>query len=176
MPRAQAREALAPTRGGRLKSACWRTSAPRGSQNGIYGISRRDAASFRLDVRRTDHLGPLLGLVDDELAERAGHRLAAEPSSASRTLILGSASGALISLLSFSRSRPACPWARRCRTTRSPHSPARTRRWWGGQAAPPSASRLSPLGHEVCRPSRIRSRRCCRGPAPVRRTDTAQSN
>src|SRR6516162_201121 len=37
--------------------------------------------SLRLDTRRLDHLGPLLGLVDDELAERAGthrHRLAAE--------------------------------------------------------------------------------------------------
>src|SRR6516164_6935652 len=30
-------------------------------QSGRYGISRRDAASLRLDVRRTDHLCPLLG-------------------------------------------------------------------------------------------------------------------
>src|SRR5215468_3188170 len=39
--------------------------------------------SLRLDARRLDHLGPLLGLIDDELAERAGthrHRLAAEVS------------------------------------------------------------------------------------------------
>src|SRR6516164_7715766 len=43
-----------------------------GSQNGIYGISRRDAASFRLDVRRTDHLGPLLGLLGNVFAEVAG--------------------------------------------------------------------------------------------------------
>src|SRR5262249_11720302 len=37
-------------------------------------VSQADngAASFRLDVRRPDHLGPLLGFLGDELAEVSG--------------------------------------------------------------------------------------------------------
>ena len=33
---------------------------------------RAEWASLRLDVGRTDHLAPLLGIVDDELAEVGG--------------------------------------------------------------------------------------------------------
>ena len=32
----------------------------------------RQTGSFRLDARELDHLGPLLGFVDDELVEVAG--------------------------------------------------------------------------------------------------------
>src|SRR5262245_54398196 len=40
------------------------------SRNGIYGAC--GIGSLRLDVGRPDHLGPLLGLVGDELAEVGG--------------------------------------------------------------------------------------------------------
>src|SRR5262249_54274579 len=49
------------------------------SLNGLYGISARRPALFRLDVGRPDHLAPLFGLVGDEFAEvggRARERLA----------------------------------------------------------------------------------------------------
>src|SRR5262245_5054099 len=45
------------------------------SQNGRYGKSSRSSAetsSLRLDVRGSDHLAPLLGLIGDELAEVGG--------------------------------------------------------------------------------------------------------
>src|SRR5262245_58062440 len=47
----------------------------------LRNIGPGHAGSVELDIRRPDHLGPLVGLVDDELAERAGthrHRLAAK--------------------------------------------------------------------------------------------------
>src|SRR5262245_52088498 len=45
----------------------------RHSRNGCYGIfGRGRVGSLRLDARRLDHLGPLLGFVSDELAEFGG--------------------------------------------------------------------------------------------------------
>src|SRR5262245_36070023 len=44
------------------------TSAPRDSPNGRYGISA-GGPLLRLDVRRPDHLAPLLGFLSDQLAE-----------------------------------------------------------------------------------------------------------
>ena len=43
-----------------------RTSASQIRVTGRYGMSVRIAASFRLNVREFDHLGPLLGLRGDE--------------------------------------------------------------------------------------------------------------
>src|SRR5215831_16000476 len=39
------------------------------SRNGAYGIFDRVTASVCFDVRRPDHLGPLLGFVGDECSE-----------------------------------------------------------------------------------------------------------
>ena len=62
----------------------------------------RAGKSFQLDVGRSDYLGPLLSFVGNELAKLRGrHRHASPPRSASRSLILGSASPAVISLLSL---------------------------------------------------------------------------
>src|SRR5215813_8888869 len=44
----------------------------RHSPNGLYGISARRPALFRLDVGRPDHLAPLLGVIGDELFEVGG--------------------------------------------------------------------------------------------------------
>src|SRR5262249_30530919 len=82
-----------------LKSACWRTAVPRGSQNGIYGMWAGSPPSLRLDVGRPDHLAPFLGFVGDELSKVGGR--ARQPTSARRALILGSVRPALISLLSM---------------------------------------------------------------------------
>jgi hypothetical protein len=52
-----------------------------GARNGHYGISRLAATSFGLDIGGPDHLAPLLGFIDDQLAEvggRAGKRNAAQ--------------------------------------------------------------------------------------------------
>ena len=67
-------------------------------------MSRPDAGSLRLDVRRLDHLAPLLGFVGDELAE-VGRRVIDIGSSAQvgkPRLHLGIGEAALISLLSLS--------------------------------------------------------------------------
>src|SRR5262249_51716501 len=54
-------------------SACWRTSVPRGSQNGRYGIFGQDRfGSLRLDARELDHLRPFLGFVGDQLPKFGG--------------------------------------------------------------------------------------------------------
>ena len=42
------------------------------SPNGLYGISARRPALFRLDVGRPDHLASLFGLVGDKLTEVGG--------------------------------------------------------------------------------------------------------
>src|SRR5262249_21701604 len=42
------------------------------SRNGCYGILVGTAASVRLDVGGSDHLGPLFGFLSDELAEVGG--------------------------------------------------------------------------------------------------------
>jgi hypothetical protein len=48
-------------------------SAPRGSRNGIYGMSERSGpASVRLDVEGPVHLAPLFGFVGDELSKVGG--------------------------------------------------------------------------------------------------------
>jgi hypothetical protein len=55
--------------------------------------------SFRLDVGRPDHLGPLFRLIGESLPNSAGViGIGMKPRSASRPSILGSASTALISL------------------------------------------------------------------------------
>ena len=67
-------------------------------------------SSFRLDVVRTDDLAPLLGFVGNQLTEiggRTGNTVL--PKSASRAMILGSASAALISLLSLSMMSAGVP-------------------------------------------------------------------
>src|SRR5262245_39923240 len=46
-----------------------RTSVPRGSRNGIYGISAASGALLGLDAGRPDHFAPLLGFVGDQLAK-----------------------------------------------------------------------------------------------------------
>src|SRR5262245_15555307 len=56
-------------------------SAPAIRRTGGYGILERVTASVCLEVGRPDHLGPLLGVVGNELAEiggRAGKQRAAE--------------------------------------------------------------------------------------------------
>ena len=112
-------------------------------------MSGRDL--LRLDVRELDHLRPLLGLVGDELAEiRRRHQQApVPPRSASRALIFGSASAALISLLSLSMISVGVLAARRPRTSRSPRSRARTRPRSGHRAAPPSESPASPQARAI---------------------------
>src|SRR5882757_6792931 len=83
-----------------FRSGLWRWCCPLIE---IYGMSRRDIASIRLDVRRPDHLAPLLGFVGDDLAEVAGEPgSTVPPRSVSRALILESERAALISLLSVS--------------------------------------------------------------------------
>jgi hypothetical protein len=58
---------------------------------------------LRLDVGRSNHLAPLLGFLRDELSEIGRRAASIVPSrSASRTLILGSARPAPISLFSLS--------------------------------------------------------------------------
>src|SRR5262249_22683601 len=53
-----------------LKSASWRTAVPRGSQNGLYGMSGHPILeSLRLDARELDHLAPLVGIVRNKFAE-----------------------------------------------------------------------------------------------------------
>ena len=56
----------------RSKIAADRLSRAVGSPNGRYGILDRVTASVRLDVEGPDHLAPLLGFVNDELAEFRG--------------------------------------------------------------------------------------------------------
>src|SRR5215475_113354 len=61
-----------------------------------YSVARR---SLGLCARELDYFAPFLGIVSDELAEVAGSTM--PPRSANRAFNLGSASPALISLLSL---------------------------------------------------------------------------
>jgi hypothetical protein len=60
------------------------------------------------------------------------------PSSVSRALNLGSASAALISLLSLSMMPGRVSFARQCLDNHSPRNPARIRSRWECRAMPPS--------------------------------------
>ena len=117
-----------------------------------YGICSR--RSLGLEARELHHLGPLLGLVRDELAEiggRAGKRRSAQVDKPRLDLGIGEASiDFLVELIDdlggcvFRRS-DAAPEARL-------DSPAGSRSRSGYPAAPPSALRSSPPARAVCPP------------------------
>jgi hypothetical protein len=67
-----------------------------------YDPQLTSCGSFRLDARKLHHLGPLFGVIGDELSEIGGR---ANKHRAGRAFILGSARAVLISLLfaSFKR-------------------------------------------------------------------------
>ena len=55
--------------GGRLKSACWRKSAPRDFAERVIWNIRVGAGLIRLGAGELDHLGPLLGFFGNEFPE-----------------------------------------------------------------------------------------------------------
>ena len=113
---------------------------------------RRATRSLRLDVGRPDHLAPLLGFVGDELTEfgrRARKRRATEVGKA--RLILGSASAALISLLSMPTISAGVFLGAPTPYTCSPRTPARTQPRSGCHSASLSASQRSLPAGAACR-------------------------
>ena len=96
-------------------------------------------AESGLHARELDHLGPLLGFIGDELSESAGepaNTAAAQVGEA--CLYLGVGEGGidlLVELVDDLGGRVL--WARRCRTSRSPRSPAEIRPPSGRPAEPP---------------------------------------
>ena len=90
------------------------------------------------------HLAPFLGFRRNELAKSAG-----EPDNGSLPMLASRAANCGIGkhrihvlVEPVDRRRAACPWARRCRASRSPRSPAPFRRWPARPAGPWRASRI----------------------------------
>ena len=93
-----------------------------------------------------DHLGPFLGFVGEELAEfrrRSRSHGPAQVVEPRLDLRIGEA-GIDLAVERLDDRPAACCAARRCRTARSPRSPARTRRWSARPAAPRARARSSP--------------------------------
>src|SRR5262249_29473578 len=87
--------------GGRFKSACWRTSVPRGSQNGHYGISAPDHSALApANLITLAHFSVSSAINIPKSAGEPANTV--PPSSARRLLSAGSERPALISLLSLS--------------------------------------------------------------------------
>src|SRR5262249_3970965 len=88
--------------------------AERVSATGRYGILDRVTASVCFDVRRPDHLGPLLGFVGNEPPEitwRATEDNAAEVGQLSLQLGIGEAGVDLLAELADDLGRYVCRWA-----------------------------------------------------------------
>src|SRR5262245_19755846 len=121
------------------------------SPNGSYGISARSPPQSALMLASRITLAHFSVSSAMSLPKSPGEPPSVvPPRSASCALILGSASAALISLLSFSII--SCFSARRYPTKHSPGSLARTRLQSGYRATPPNASRSSPPALAACRP------------------------
>src|SRR5262249_36998460 len=86
--------------GGRFKSACWRTSVPRRSQNGHYGISAPDHSALApANLITLAHFSVSSAI---NIPKSAGERTnTVAPRSANRAFRLGSARPALISLFNL---------------------------------------------------------------------------
>src|SRR5262245_19713949 len=85
--------------GGCLKSACWRTAAPRGSRNG-YGMSGLHSALMPANLTTLRHLSISSAINFPKSAGEPAN--IAAPRSVRRFFMLESTRAALISLLSFS--------------------------------------------------------------------------